>query len=846
MGISHAQAKKLLIQFGLNEIVEKQRQTSLMIFFSQFMSALVLLLVVAAIVSLFLGDMIDGLFILLIILLNGCLGFIQEYKAEKAIAALKNMTSVLVRVIRDGAEQKIESKYLVPGDIIVIEQGDKIPADCELIECLHIEVNESPLTGESMPIEKNLLNAQERLIYFGTIVAKGRGKARVVTTGMQTKFGHIAQTLSEINDEDTPLQKKLDRLGKQLGIMALGASGVVFIIGILKENVFIEMLLTSISLAVAAVPEGLPAVITITLAVGMQRMATKRAILRKLSSIEALGSVSVIATDKTGTLTRNEMRVDKYWINGRAHSSHDVSFRDQETYFKMMNAGVLCNNASLVFTHDKKRFDVLGDSTEGALLLFANDHAINLEKIKRQGKLVEEFTFDSTAKMMSVVWKDAQGAHIYTKGAPEIVLERCEYLQQKTTITKITNDDREHIEFSFREFAKEGLRVIALAYKNVRGVPRERKSAEEKLIFIGFVGIADPARPEVKDAILLAERAGIRTIMITGDNELTANAIATKVGLIQPREEIVTGIQLAGLTDEQVKMRLPYIRVFARTTPEQKLRIVQLLQDIGHIVAVTGDGVNDSLALKQSNVGVAMGITGTDVAKEAADMVLTDDNYATLVTAVEEGRTIFDNIKSAVKYLVGCNIGEIVAVGIGMLLGWPVILTPLQLLYINLVTDGLPAIALAVTPKHEGLMRRPPRDTKNMFEKVDTYWFIEVSTLTAGLTLLAFWVGLQTGQLLVARAYAFTTIILVQHFVLLDVWARERSISKMNILQNNFFLFAFISPLILQGLLLYLSVLREVFHISSLTIVQIGWVLAISFVVLIASEVRKLFAYRIK
>lgn len=820
IGLSDQEAEKRLIRYGPNEIVDRPRTTAIAIFASQFTSLLIVLLVIAAAASLFLGDLLDGIFILLIVILNGILGFVQEYKAEKAIAALKKMTVSSVRVVRDGLEHKIDSKRLVPGDVVILEEGDKIPADCALVESLHLEVNEASLTGESMPVEKNHQDEDKKHIFLGTIIVKGRAKAIVENTGMQTKFGAIAASLSLIEEEETPLQKKLDGLGKQLGIVAIVASAVVFIIGFFTTQPIIEMILTSISLAVAAVPEGLPAVITITLAIGMQRMAKKKAILRKLSSIEALGSTTLIATDKTGTLTKNEMRVVKIW-------THE---NNERLMHQLLVAGVLCNNANLVYKQDHGSYDVLGDTTEGALLLLAQDRGIAAEQLKQDGTILEEFAFDPTPKMMSVVWNKNNKLTIYTKGAPESVLAKCSRLTTKT---------KETIEQSFQEFAREGLRVIALAHKNVREVPKTREDAESELTFIGFVGIADPAREEVKDAIALAQEAGIRTIMITGDNELTARAIGNKIGLLQKNDEVITGYQFARLSDHEALARLPVIRIFARTSPDQKLRIVQLLQRLGHVVAVTGDGVNDALALKQSDVGVAMGITGTDVAKEASDMILTDDNYATLVTAVEEGRTIFDNIKSAIKYLVGCNIGEIIAVVVGMVLGWPLILTPLQLLYINLVTDGLPAIALAVAPKHERIMQRKPRTAISVFDRLDFVWFLEVSLLTAVTTLVAFWLGHKTQQLEIARAFAFTTIILVQHFILLDVRVRDRSVFRGHLLKDSLFVFTFVTPLILQLFLLYIPSLSAIFRIARISAPQLALVILLSSVLLIFSEIRK-------
>lgn len=839
-GLSSKAAQTLLSKLGNNEIATKRATTPLQIFFGQFKSVLVVLLILASFASIALGDVLDGVFIMAIVVLNGILGFVQEHKAEKAIEALKIMTVSVVRVIRDGKEQKVDSKYLVPGDIVMLEEGDKVPADCTLIDSLHLEVNESSLTGESMPVEKEYDEEDKREIYLGTIVVKGRTRAQVTATGMQTRFGKIAASLSAIKEEETPLQKKLDVLGRQLGMMALVSSGIVFAIGLSGGHKLIELVLTSISLAVAAVPEGLPAVITITLAVGMQRMSRKKAILRKLSSIEALGSTTVIATDKTGTLTRNQMHVGKIWLDGNVFHSHEkLSGASADIFQSLLTTGILCNNASIVFTHNNRGYDVLGDTTEGALLLLARDKGVVSEAVKAKGSLLEEFAFDPVVKMMTVIWKHAKGARVHTKGAPESVIARSTHIMEGDGVVALTAAKRTEIESAFRDFAKEGLRLIALAYRDIRGIPKHRSEAEDKLIFIGFVGIADPPRPEAKEAIAMANLAGIRTIMITGDNELTANAIGTHIGLIKRGDEIVTGKQFADMTDSEVKKRLPNIRIFARTTPDQKLRIVQLLQQSGHVVAVTGDGVNDALALKQSDVGVSMGITGTDVAKEASDMILVDDNYATLVTAVEEGRTIFDNIKSAVKYLVGCNVGEVVAVVIGMLLGWPLILTPLQLLYINLVTDGLPAIALAVTPKHEGIMKRKPRTSKQIFDAVDFRWFAEVSMLTAAATLVAFYIGHTAGGIATGRAYAFTTIILAQQMILLDVWMRDRSVLHFNLQANMTFLLAFFGAFILQLCILYVPAITKLFGVSAVTPAQLGGIVLLSLTLLVASEIRK-------
>lgn len=820
-GLSTKQARELLHRFGQNVLNQKKPTPLLYVFLSQFNNLLIFLLIVASFASLLLGDYLDGLFILIIVILNGFFGFIQEYKAEKAISALKKMTVPTTRIIRDGVEQKIESSLLVPGDVIVLDEGDKISADCTLIESYHLAVNEAPLTGESLSIEKDFEQDDKNKVFLGTIVVRGRGKAIVTHTGMQTQFGKIASSLSEIKNEETPLQKKLATLGKQLSILAVIASIVVFIIGFISGNPLFEMIFTSISLAVAAVPEGLPAVITITLAIGMQRMARKKAILRKLASIEALGSVSVIATDKTGTITKNEMRVQEIWTINNSAQSKEL----------LIHASVICNNASLVETDKPEIFDILGDTTEGSLLLYAQEYNHSVSEIKQNGKLLEEFSFDPHLKLMTVVWENKDGKYIYTKGAPESILEKC----------TVSEQERKKIIQEYEKYAGSGLRIIALAYRNSTTTPKTRESAESNLTFVGLFGIADPVRDEVKDAIITAKEAGIKTIMITGDNALTARAVGLQIGLIEHNDEIITGEQFEELSDIDALKRLDSISIFARTTPKQKLRIVQLLQNKGNIVAVTGDGVNDALALKQANVGVAMGITGTDVAKEASAMILSDDNYASLVTAIEEGRIIFDNIKKSTKYLVGCNIGEVLAVFLGILFGLPLILTPLQLLYINLVTDGLPAIALSVSPKHENVMKRKPRSDNGIFDKPDKTWLLEVSFLTAIITIVSFYIGYRSDGLMLGRTYSFTALVLVQPFILLDLWARNRSIFQRKIITNKIFVSAFFIPIILQFVIIFTPVFSTIFKITHISFVSIIFLVMMSSLVLISSELRKKF-----
>jgi len=772
------------------------------------------MLMAGAVLSFILGDKLDGVLIFAIIILNAILGFVQEFKAEKALVALKQMTVGMVRLIRDGMITQVPSSELVPDDVIMLEEGDKIPADGEILESMHLEVNEAALTGESLPVEKDAKS--ENQIFMGTIVSRGRATARVTKTGMRTKFGAIAIKLGEIKDDETPLEKKMGTLGKQLGLVALSSAGIIFGLGFLRRDPLFESILTSISLAVAAVPEGLPAVVTITLAVGTQRMVRQRSILRKLSAIESLGSVTIIATDKTGTLTQNDMRVSDVW-----HSGVPLT--------ELLRVGVLCNNASLSQTEGTGTPTVIGDKTEGALLLFSRDHKKDPSVFSQNGKRIEEFAFTSALKMMSVIWREGETYEVLTKGAPEAVL----------AASTLGANERARIEKAFRAFARQGLRMIAFGKKTFPWHGQTRKEVESKLTFLGFVGIADPARAEIAPAVAKAKRAGIATIMITGDNELTASAIAREVGLLATGDEVLTGSQFAALSDSDAVKALRKTRIIARATPEDKYRIVKLLQGAGHVVAVTGDGVNDALALKQADVGVAMGITGTDVAKEASDMIITDDNYASLVVAIEEGRTIFDNIKSTTKYLIGCNLGEIGAITGGVLLGWPFILSPLHILYVNLATDGLPAIGLSLSPKQGDIMARSPRTEKSIFNRHDLFWFIEVGLLTTLATLVSFTIGARHDVVL-GRTLAFLAIILAQQYIFYDIAARNKTILNISLKHFPWALLP-VGIIIVQIILLEVPLFEKIFTLTAPPMAFSITSVAITSALLIVSELRKKF-----
>ncbi len=839
LGLTSSEAGKLLEKHGTNELHQTAHSTKVSMFLSQFTSPLVVILFIATLLSFILGDVVESILILCIVIANAILGFAQENKAENAIAALKQLTITLTRVQRDGNIIEIDSRQIVPGDIIYIEEGNKIPADAKIIEALHFEVNESSLTGESMPVEKVAHSKEYSMIFMGTIAARGRATAVVTSTGMDTSFGKIAEHLATIKKEETPLEKKLASVAKQIGVLAVLAAGVIFGIGMYHNEPMLELILTGISLGVAAVPEGLPAVITITLALGMQRMAAKRAILRKLSAIEAIGGITVIATDKTGTLTKNQMRVTNFWFPNSSFTMKDTLSSKYSLLLDLfVRTSIYCNNATLSPANSIDSYEIIGDQTEGALLIFAEQKHADVKKMKTLATLIDEHAFDAVTKTMSVVMKDHTGTHVYSKGAPESILERSTHIHTETGVRQITDKDKDMIITEYEHFAKQGLRTIALGVKKAQGKLTSRDAVESKLTFIGFAGISDPPREEIPHAIRIAQTAGIQTIMITGDNELTAYAIGKQIGLVGKGDEVVTGSQLAQMSVEELKSKLAHIKVFARTTPEQKLYIVRTLQSQGHIVSVTGDGVNDALALKQADVGVAMGKAGTDVAKEASDMIITDDNYATLVTAVEEGRGIYDNMKSSIKYLIGCNIGEIIGILGGAVLGWPLILTPLQILYMNLATDGLQAIALAMNPKSTTIMKRMPIKAGELFAKKDGIWFLETSLITAFFTLVAFWLGNTAGGVELGRTLAFVAIVLCQQWIYLDITSMDQTIFSKGIWGNPWMLLpvlVFISQISFP----YIPLMQSIFKLSAPNISTLVLVIFLTSGILVISEIRK-------
>ncbi|NYZ78126.1 HAD-IC family P-type ATPase, partial [Candidatus Micrarchaeota archaeon] len=740
-GLSEEEARARLAQYGANALREKKRQSALMLFLGEFTDLLIVILIIAAVISGFLGEWLDAYAILAVVVLNGIIGFAQEYKAEKALEALKKMIAPKARVVRAGVELRVDARDLVPGDVLVLEEGDKVTADCRLFEVVSLEADEAALTGESMPTKKNALiavgekqpvNEQANMLFLGTIVTRGRGKAVVVATGMSTELGKIAEMVSGSQDEETPLQKKLAALGKQLGIGALVIVALVFFAGLLRGFEALEIFMISVSLAVAAIPEGLPAVVTISLAIGVQRMAKKNAIIRKLPAVETLGAATVICTDKTGTLTKNELTVRKLFVDdqfvsvtGEGYGLHGdfveaggsgkkISPLKNKELFELLQSSVLCNNSNLVFDAGGSKASIVGDPTEACLLVLAEKAGLDYKELREEYAFVSEIPFDSTRKMMTVTRIVAGGKRkAFVKGAPEMLLENSVRILKNGVEEKLSEAEKKKILEANRLMASNALRVLGFAYR-ILGEKESPESGEveKNLVFVGLAGMMDPPRPEVRQAVNACKTAGIRVVMITGDNPDTARAVARELGLLgQDGSRIVTGAELNDFTEAQLRELVKDVVVYARVSPEHKLRIVDALKARGEIVAMTGDGVNDAPAIKKADIGIAMGITGTDVAKEASDMVVVDDNFASIEHAVEEGRVIYDNILKAVRFLVSCNIGELLAIFFAIIGGLKSPLTPIQILWMNIVTDSPPALALAMEPKDPDVMRRPPRST---------------------------------------------------------------------------------------------------------------------------------------
>ena len=895
-GLSEEEATRRLAEYGPNELEERERRRPLAILAAQFAEAMVVMLIVAAIVSFFIGDPKDTITILVIVVLNAALGFVQEYRAERALAALKRLAVPVVKVRREGRVREISATELVPGDIVLLEAGARVPADGRLLEAVNLRIDESPLTGESVPVDKTAqalagefpVADRRNMAFMGTAVTYGRGAMAVVSTGMRTELGKIAEMLQTVGKETTPLQRRTAQLGKGLALAALALVGLTFALGVLRGEEPRRMFLTAISLAVAAVPEGLPAVVTIALALGAQRMVRRNALIRRLPAVETLGSVTTICSDKTGTLTENRMTVTVLDVAGRTVRleerlrglSPTISPDDpplaspDPTLALLLAGGALCNDAVLEeLAEEPGRFRAVGDPTEGALVVAAARLGLWKEELERRYPRVAEVPFTSERKRMTTVhrglveWYAGKLVNgeigksvpqptnlpnyqftIFTKGAVDSLLEVSDRVWVDGRIEPLDDHWRGRIERANERWANEGKRVLGVAFRPLEALPGQvsEEELERGLIFVGLVGMIDPPRPEVRKAVATCRTAGIRPVMITGDHPLTALHIARHLGIAGDSQRYVTGRELAEMSVEELEGLVEEVAVYARVSPEHKLKIVEALQRRGHIVAMTGDGVNDAPALKKADIGVAMGITGTDVSKEAADMVLLDDNFATIVAAIREGRTIYDNIRKFIKYTLSSNVGEIATMLLAPLLGLPVPLTPLQILWINLVTDGLPGLALGVEPAEPETMRRPPHPPQeSVFARGLWQYIIWVGVLM-GLVSLAveFW-GLGTGKA-AWRTMVFTTLCLAQMGNALAIRSEKHPLLTIGLLSNPALVGAVLLTFVLQMLVVYVPFLQEIFKTTALGPVELGISLALSGVIFLAVEIRKILASRLE
>ena len=818
-----SEAEKRVKTYGLNELKHNKKKSPVLIFLAQFNDFLVWVLIGATIISGFIGDKADAITILIIVIVNAILGFVQEFRTEKSLEALQELAAPTCKVIRDGNIKVVSSKELTIGDLVVLEAGDRIPADGTFIDAANMVVDESLLTGESVGISKDTTKGKNSG-FMGTIVLKGRGLIIIDAIGMKTEMGKIANLLDNIEEDKSPLRERLDSLGKILVVMCIVVCLIVTILGIIRGNDITEMFLLGVSLAVAAIPEGLAAIVTVALALGVGRMLKRNALVRKLPAVETLGCTSVICSDKTGTLTQNKMTVKEILVNGRIYELDKEKIYDCE---KLKEAFIYCNDANYNYEIKDIEKAVMGDPTETALVKAFYKDSKELQKFVEKSKRVYEISFDSTRKMMTVIMNENGKETCYMKGAPERVLEKCNSVLENGKVKPLTYQKKKQIYSYIEAMSNRALRCIAAAYKEENLVKNE--SVECDLIFLGVAGSMDPPRIEVKDAVLKCKMAGIKPIMITGDHKNTALAIAKSINICNSDDQAVTGDELEKMSDSELVKKVNKIRVFARVSPNHKLRIVRAFKKDNNIVAMTGDGVNYAPAIKEADIGVAMGISGTDVTKEAAAMVLMDDNFATIVSAVEEGRVIYDNIRKFIRYLLSCNLGEVLTMFLASLFYLPNPLTPIQILFVNLATDGLPAIALGVDPPDKDIMRQSPREknegifARGLWEKI-----IVRGSLIGVCTLLSFMSGRYYGMdLATCRTITMCTLVMSQLLHVFECRSERHSIFEINIFSNIYLLGAVLVSMTMICCILYIPFLSGIFNTVALNLGQ--WLLVIFF-----------------
>ena len=866
-GLNADEIKNRAQRYGENKLLRIIKTPWYKVFVRQFTDVLIIILFVAAIISFAIGEIGDAITILVIILLNGILGFVQEFKAENAIEALREMLHPTCKVLRDSKEKILDAKLLVPGDIVFLEIGDKIPADLRLIESFNLKVDESSLTGESASVSKQTsaistdtpLSQISNMGWMGTAVVNGRATGIVVQTGMNTQFGKIAQMMQSVDTEPTPLQKKLAVLGKQLGIYSVAISILVALIGWLLGKDLSEMFLTGIALAVAVVPEGLPAVVTITLALGIKAMAKEKALLRRLQAAETLGAATTICTDKTGTLTQNQMTVKKIWLpsgeikvtgSGYDPAGHfesngkKIKYKNNQDLMLLLKSALICNHAKV--QKNSSEWEAIGEPTEASLIVAAYKAWLHLDDSETT---ISEFSFNSTRKRMTLILHEKDVLRAYVKGAPEVILERSTKIFKNGNLFSLDKSYKEEIESAYREMAKSGLRTLAIAYRELpQDIKLSEDSVENELVFLGIVGIIDPPHEEVPAAIKMAKEAGVNIVMITGDNPDTAIAIGNSIGL-DARSSIISK-ELSTMDDITLKTSLNGAVVFARARPEDKLRIIKILKSSDEIVAMTGDGVNDAPALKEADIGISMGKKGTDVAKSASDMVLSDDNFASIINAVREGRREYDNIQKFVWYLLASNSGEVIAIFLNIILGGPLILIPVQILWMNLVTDGMTAIALGVEPAEKGIMKRPPREVHKPI--LDRYGIIMIGILGSYIGLATLWLFHHyiakdpEDGLLLAQTVAFTGIIVLEKMNVFNFRSLHEPMTIIGFFTNKWLLMAIIFTIALQVCAVYIPFLQEALHTTAMGWEDWAMIVLVALPIFIATEFYKWIRWRKK